>query len=91
MVITKSLRGFYKVPEQIAHKVLADRSAKRDHGNKPPTGTRIPFVFIENKHGKLQGDRIETPELIKRTHLKMDNIFDITNQLLKPLIQILTM
>ena len=35
LIITKSLRSNYKNPRQIAHKVLADRIAKRDPGNKP--------------------------------------------------------
>ena len=35
LIISKSLNGFYKNPEGIAHKVLADRMAKRDSGNKP--------------------------------------------------------
>ena len=30
LVITKSLRGEYKNPKTIAHKVLADRIGKRD-------------------------------------------------------------
>ena len=30
LVISKSLRGFYKNPQQIAHKVLADRMGERD-------------------------------------------------------------
>ena len=34
LIITKSLRGFYKNPSQIAHKVLADRMGERDPGNK---------------------------------------------------------
>jgi DNA polymerase elongation subunit (family B) len=46
-VITKSLRGYYKNPEQIAHKVLADRMAERDPGNKPKANDRIPYAYIE--------------------------------------------
>ena len=30
LIISKSLRGFYKNPDSIAHKVLADRMTKRD-------------------------------------------------------------
>ena len=30
LIITKSLRGFYKNPDQIAHKVLADRIGERN-------------------------------------------------------------
>ena len=44
-VITKSLRGYYKNPKSIAHKVLADRIGERDPGNKPKAGDRIPFPY----------------------------------------------
>ena len=86
--ITKSLRGFYKNPSQIAHKVLADRMTKRDPGNKPSAGTRIPYVYIVNKAGKLQGDRIETPEFIVKNDLKIDYAHYITNQIMKPILQV---
>jgi DNA polymerase elongation subunit (family B) len=46
-VITKALRGYYKNPEQIAHKVLADRMAERDPGNKPQSNDRIPYAYIK--------------------------------------------
>ena len=44
-VITKSLSGYYKNPEGIAHKVLADRMAERNPGNKPKPNDRIPFMY----------------------------------------------
>ncbi len=46
-VISKSLRGYYKNPQGIAHKVLADRMAERDPGNKPKANDRIPYAYIE--------------------------------------------
>jgi DNA polymerase elongation subunit (family B) len=46
-VITKSLRGYYKNPQSIAHKVLADRMAIRDPGNKPKSNDRIPYAYIQ--------------------------------------------
>ena len=49
LIITKSLRGYYKNPDQIAHKVLADRIGERDPGNKPKSNDRIPFVYIDTK------------------------------------------
>lgn len=88
LVITKSLRGFYKVPKQIAHKVLADRIAKRDPGNKPSPGDRIPFVYIEKKKWKLQGDKVEHPEYIRQNRLKPDYSHYITNQIMKPVLQL---
>ncbi len=93
LIITKSLRSFYKNPQGVAHKVLADRIAQRDPGNKPTSGDRIPFVYIVTKapgKGKkvLQGDKIETPTFIKENNLQIDYSFYITNQIMKPLLQL---
>lgn len=89
LIITKSLREFYKCPESIAHKVLADRMGKRDPGNKPSTGSRIPFVFIKTKKKvNLQGEKIEHPDYIKEHGLKPDYKIYITNQIMKPVMQI---
>jgi DNA polymerase elongation subunit (family B) len=89
LIITKSLREFYKCPDSIAHKVLADRMGKRDPGNKPSTGSRIPYIYIQTKGNvKLQGDKIEHPDFIKEHKLKPDYKIYITNQIMKPVTQI---
>lgn len=89
LIISKSLRGFYKNPDSIAHKVLADRMGQRDPGNKPSVGSRIPYVYIQTKKKvKLQGDKIENPEFIKQEKLKPDYGFYITNQIQKPVTQV---
>jgi hypothetical protein len=89
LIITKSLRSTYKNPQQIAHKVLADRMGKRDPGNKPSSGDRIPFVYIHNPDKKaLQGDRIETPDYIRANRMKPNYSFYITNQIMKPVAQL---
>jgi DNA polymerase elongation subunit (family B) len=89
LIITKSLRSGYKNPNSIAHKVLADRIAERDPGNKPGAGDRIPYVYINTSNKKaLQGDKIETPSFIKDNHLKIDYSFYITNQIMKPVAQV---
>jgi len=92
LVITKSLRSTYKNPQQIAHKVLADRIGMRDPGNKPGPGDRIPFVYIHSdKKNALQGDKIETPDYIVRNKIKPDYAFYITNQIMKPVQQVLAL
>jgi DNA polymerase elongation subunit (family B) len=89
LIITKSLRSFYKNPQQIAHKVLADRIAAREPGNKPTSGDRIPFAYIVQPNKKaLQGEKIETPTYIKEKGLQLDYSFYITNQIMKPLLQL---
>ena len=89
LIISKKLNAYYKNPQQIAHKVLADRMAKRDPGNKPATGSRLPYVYIKtDKSVKLQGDKIESPDYIKKNNLQIDYEIYITNQLMKPLMQL---
>jgi len=89
LIISKSLRSGYKNPKSIAHKVLSDRMTARDPGNKPSSGDRIPFVYINNPDKKaLQGDKIETPTYILENNLKIDYSFYITNQIMKPVQQV---
>jgi DNA polymerase elongation subunit (family B) len=89
LIITKSLRSFYKNPQQIAHKVLADRIGEREPGNKPTSGDRIPFAYIIQSNKKaLQGEKIETPTFIRENKIKLDYSFYITNQIMKPLLQL---
>jgi DNA polymerase elongation subunit (family B) len=89
LIVTKSLRSTYKNPMQIAHNVLALRMGERDSGNKPGSGDRIPFIYIKNENKKaLQGERIEHPTFIKDNNLKIDYGFYITNQIMKPLLQL---
>ena len=89
LIITKSLRSNYKNPKQIAHKVLADRMGKRDPGNKPSSGDRIPFVYIETKNkNALQGEKIEHPEYIIENKIRPNYAFYITNQIMKPVQQV---
>ena len=91
LALTKSLRSEYANPQQIAHKVLAERIGEREPGNKPKPGDRVKFAFIENKQGKLLGERVETPQYITEHELKLDYHYYITNQLMNPLLQLLSL
>ena len=89
LTITKALRSDYKNPQQIGHKVLADRIGLRDPGNKPKPGDRIKFVFVVNdKPGALMGEKIEIPSYIIENKVQIDFNHYITNQLMKPLQQL---
>ena len=91
-IITKSLKSDYKDPEKIAHKVLAERMGERDIGTKPKSNERIPYAYVETPvvKGKktLQGERIEHPDYIVANNLKIDYEHYITNQLMKPIVQV---
>lgn len=94
-IISKTLKARYKKPSTIAHKVLADRMAVRDPGNKPQINDRIPFVYIVKNMGKkkkkdiLQGDLIEHPEYVIANNLKIDYLYYLEHQIINPASQIL--
>jgi len=91
-IITKTLKTTYKNRESIVHAVLADRMAKRDPGNKPQSNDRIPYAYIElppDVKVNLQGERVEHWDYIQEKKLKLDYLFYITNQIMKPAIQFL--
>jgi len=91
LIISKSLRASYKDPSKIAHKVLADRIGSRDPGNKPAVNDRVPYVYIKLdkiENTTLQGDRIENPEYIIENSLIPDYLHYITNQIMKPVLQL---
>lgn len=94
LVITKTLRNTYKDPSRIAHKVLAERMKTRDPGSAPQANDRIPFVYIEHdikNKSLLQGDKIEHPTFIIQNNIKIDYVFYITNQIMKPVCQLLSL
>ena len=91
-IISKSLRSGYKNPQQIAHKVLADRITQRDPGNKPQSGDRIHYLYIHNSNKNcLQGEKIETPNYIKEHNLTIDYSHYISNQIMKPVQQLFSL
>jgi len=77
-IITKSLRGYYKNPGSIAHKVLADRIGERDPGNKPKAGDRIPYVYhkVDEDPIYLGTYKNGKPKYKKRNILQGDRIED---------------
>jgi DNA polymerase elongation subunit (family B) len=88
-VITKQLRDDYKNPDQIAHRVLADRMEERDQGNAPQVGDRLAYIFVANrKDEKKQGDKIEHIDYVKEKGLKPDVDFYVTNQIQNPVAQL---
>jgi hypothetical protein len=88
-IVTKALRDDYKNPEQIAHRVLADRMAARDPGTAPKVGDRIAYLYVaENKTASKQGDKIEELGYVRKNGLHPDTTFYITNQIQNPVAQL---
>ena len=93
LIISKALSSNYKSAP--AHKVLADRIAERDPGNKPTSGDRIQFMYFINsnpisksKKKVLQADIIETPSFIKDNNLQVDYQYYLEKQIVKPISQL---
>ena len=84
---TLKLKESYKDWTRIAHIVLAERISIRNPGNKPQAGDRIEYAAIEIDNvtkSTLQGDRIEIPSFIKEHDKKIDYLFYMNNQIMKP-------
>lgn len=64
----------------------------RDPGSAPQVNDRVPYVYIYNKDkNALQGDKIENPDYILKNNVKIDYAFYITNQIQKPVSQLLSL
>ena len=96
-IVSKSLRDDYAAMKEDydgpatlpAHRVLADRMAKRDPGTAPKVGERIQYVYVvENNKAAKQGDQIENIAYVKQKGLHPDPIFYITNQVQNPVSQL---
>lgn len=87
-ILSKSLRAEYKNPEQIAHKVLADRANERGTDSFC-SSDRVPYLFFAQKDSqdKLTGEKIETPEFLRQNGLQIDYKHYLTNQIAKPVAQ----
>ena len=68
---------------------------KRDPGSAPQSNDRVPYVYIQVKEDKgiklLQGDKIEDPKYIRENNLTPDYGHYITNQIMKPCLQLYSM
>jgi DNA polymerase elongation subunit (family B) len=79
LVFSKALRSYYKMPDSIAHAVLAERMALRDPGNRPKPGDRIRFAVVEigakeQKRITDQRNKNLPPEKARKTLLMGERI-----------------
>lgn len=84
-VVSKTLRTGYKVEAQphlhVARKIQARR------GFAVPSGSRVPYVFVENKDDprQKQSEKAEDPEYALARGLVVDRLYYVEHQLRKPL------
>lgn len=92
LIISKTLKSFYKLPHTIAHAVLARRMAARDPGSAPQVNDRIPYVFVKNSDkNALMGERIEHIDYVMQHNPvnMIDTKAYIERQIMKPCLQLL--
>ena len=88
-VISKTLRTDYKMDTQ-PHVFVARKIFQR-RGFPVPSGSRVPFVYVEDKlHPRaVQSSKAEDPEYAIHNKLVVDRLYYINQQLRKPLVSLL--
>ena len=86
------MKVFTKFPVEISH-IFAVSS--RDPGSAPQSNDRVPYIYVQVKEKKkvklLQGDKIEDPKYAVENKLTPDYGHYITNQIMKPCLQLYSM
>ena len=89
LVITKELTKTddeYKAKQ--AHVELANKMKKRDAGNAPKLGDRVPYVIINAAKGTPAYQKAEDPIYVLENNIPIDAQHYLTNQLSKPLLRL---
>ncbi|KAI4463291.1 dna polymerase catalytic subunit [Holotrichia oblita] len=90
LVITKELtKNDEDYSAKQAHVELAKKLAKRDPGNAPKLGDRIPYVIICGPKNTPTFQRVEDPIYVLENNVPIDCSYYLENQLSKPLLRIL--
>nr|BAJ78758.1 DNA polymerase delta catalytic subunit [Gynaikothrips ficorum] len=89
LVITKELTKSDYAAKQ-AHVELAAKMKKRDPGNAPKLGDRVPFVLISASKGTPAYMKAEDPIYVLENSIPIDFSYYLENQLSKPLLRIFT-
>ncbi|CAK9809726.1 DNA polymerase delta catalytic subunit [Anthophora quadrimaculata] len=87
LVITKELTKTDYTAKQ-AHVELAAKMKKRDAGNAPKLGDRVPYVFISAAKGTPAYQKAEDPIYVLENSIPIDTNYYLENQLSKPLVRI---
>ncbi|KAK4320604.1 hypothetical protein Pmani_008540 [Petrolisthes manimaculis] len=89
LVITKELTKTEKeYAAKQAHVELANKMRKRDPGNAPKLGDRVPFVIVAGAKGTPAYEKAEDPIFVLENSLPIDYEYYLNNQLSKPLLRI---
>ncbi|XP_072396309.1 DNA polymerase delta catalytic subunit [Diabrotica undecimpunctata] len=87
LVITKELTKSDYAAKQ-AHVELAKKITKRDPGNAPKLGDRIPYVIVAGTKNAKAFEKAEDPIYVLENNIPIDSKYYLENQLSKPLVRI---
>ncbi|CAG9858096.1 unnamed protein product [Phyllotreta striolata] len=87
LVITKELTKSDYAAKQ-AHVELSKKITKRDPGNAPKLGDRIPYVIIASTKNAKAYEKAEDPIYVLENNIPIDSNYYLENQLSKPLVRI---
>merc|ERR1712168_1715506 len=89
LVITKELtKSDNEYSAKQAHCELANKMRKRDAGNAPKLGDRVPYVIIAASKGTPAYQKAEDPIYVLENNIPIDAEYYLNNQLSKPLLRI---
>merc|ERR1719508_737044 len=89
LVITKELtKSDKEYANKQAHCELANKMRKRDAGNAPKLGDRVPYVIIAASKGTPAYQKAEDPIYVLENNIPIDAEHYLTNQLSKPLLRL---
>tara|TARA_Y100000389_G_scaffold80503_1_gene77165 strand:+ start:2071 stop:5136 length:3066 start_codon:yes stop_codon:yes gene_type:complete len=88
LVLSKSLNKHYK-SDNLPHKIVAEKVGKRDPGNAPQSGDRIPYVFIKTANLKdKQFEKAEDPNWVIKNKLELDSAYYLIHQIKNPVLDL---
>ena len=82
LLMSKQLGSNYKA--KMAHVCVRDKIRKRAPGSEPQQGDRVSFLIVQGMKGDLMADKAEDPTWVEEKGLKVDYQYYFTNQLKKP-------
>ena len=89
LVITKELTKTDKeYTAKQAHVELAHKMKKRDPGNAPKLGDRVPYVITTASKGTPAYQKAEDPIYVLENNVPIDAEYYLTNMLSKPLMRL---
>jgi DNA polymerase delta subunit 1 len=82
LLMSKQLGSNYKA--KMAHVCVRDKIRKRAPGSEPQQGDRVSFLIVQGMKNDLMADKAEDPAWVEEKGLKVDYQYYFTNQLKKP-------